>query len=59
MNNYNIEHSHKYDAEIKDLYDILNQKSITSLNAEEVVYYKAVDKQAIVKAAGAIGFREN
>lgn len=59
MNNYNIEHCHKYDAEIKDLYDILNQKSITLLNAEEVVYYKAVDKQAIVKAAGAIGFREN
>jgi len=55
LNKYNIDHGHKYDAEINALYEKLGIKSSTLLNAEEVVMHKSVGQQAIVNAGG-IGF---
>jgi len=57
LNRYNIDHGNKYNKQIIALYEKLGIKSTTLLSAEEVVLHKTVEKQAIVNAAGGIGFR--
>ena len=57
LNKYNIDHGHRFDAEIDALYGKLGFKSKVTLNAEEIVLNKHVEKQAVVNDGG-VGFRD-
>lgn len=52
----NDQYSHAFDDAINRLKEKLGIKTTTSLNAEEVVLQKTVERQAIVNAGG-VGFR--